>query len=80
MGDDEFVPRVDDRPHMTCTTPIDPTVPRAEKDDAKAFGARWDRDDHTWYPFDVKRANSCYAEEDDRSVVTLDTRYGRCAN
>jgi len=65
MGDDDFVPRVDDRPHMTCTTRIDLAFPHSEKDDANAFGARWDRDDTTWYPFDVKRPKSLFAEEID---------------
>jgi len=50
---------------MTCTTRIDLAFPHSEKDDANAFGARWDRDDTTWYPFDVKRPKSLFAEEID---------------
>ena len=34
---------------MTLTTRIDLKVPYAEKDQAKVHGARWDRENQTWY-------------------------------
>src|SRR5258708_35580115 len=34
---------------MTSRTRVDLNVHISEKEDAKAFGARWDRDNQTWY-------------------------------
>jgi len=34
---------------MTLKTRIDLKVPYAEKDQAKVHGARWDRENQTWY-------------------------------
>ena len=34
---------------MTLNTRIDLKVPYAEKDQAKVHGARWDRENQTWY-------------------------------
>ena len=34
---------------MTCNTRIDLKVPYVEKDQAKVHGARWDRENQTWY-------------------------------
>jgi exodeoxyribonuclease VII large subunit len=34
---------------MTSPSRIDLRVPYAQKEEAKAFGARWDRDNQTWY-------------------------------
>jgi exodeoxyribonuclease VII large subunit len=34
---------------MTSPTRIDLRVPYAQKEDAKAFGARWDQGNQTWY-------------------------------
>ena len=34
---------------MTADTRIDLRVPYVEKDQAKVHGARWDRDNQTWY-------------------------------
>ena len=34
---------------MTTNTRIDLKVPFVEKDQAKVHGARWDRDNQTWY-------------------------------
>jgi exodeoxyribonuclease VII large subunit len=34
---------------MTSANRVDLRVPYAQKEEAKAFGARWDRENQTWY-------------------------------